>query len=89
MRHRTQILDSLERVYRDAFEQATSQEDGEEQARLDFDFQRDQIHLEVLLDIRDLLSSVPATDSSEGGTAEKVGGLLDTAQKLKNLTRLR
>ena len=85
MRHRKQILDSLERAYRDAFQQATEQEDAEAQASLDFEFQRDQIHLEVLLDIRDLLSIAPA----EADTTEKVGGILDTAQKLRNLTRLR
>ncbi len=85
MRHRNQILDSLERVYRDAFDQATSATDPAAQARLDFEFQRDQVHLEVLLDIRDILAS-PAEAS---GAGERVGGLLDTAEKLKNLTRLR
>ena len=85
MRHRSQILDSLESVYRDAFQQAEKREDDAEQVRLDFEFRRDQVHLEVLLDIRDIL----AAPAAEGDTAEKVGGLLDTAQKLKNLTRLR
>ena len=85
MRHRSQILDSLERVYREAFQSASEQEDADGQRELDFEFQRDQLHLEVLLDIRDILAAVP----QDSGTTEKVGGLLDTAQKLKNLTRLR
>ena len=41
--------------------------------------------MEVLLDIRDLL--LPTTQ--EEPTEKKVGGILDTAQKIKNLTRLR
>lgn len=85
MRGRNQILNSLERVYRDALEQAAGNEGEAERARLDFEFQRDQVHLEVLLDIRELLVPVEPVEA----TTEKVGGLLDTAQKLKNLTKLR
>ena len=85
MRDRRQILDSLERVYRQAFEAAETREDSRAMTDLDFQFQRDQVNLEVLLDIRDLLR--PAEPAPEAG--ERVGGLLDTAQKLKNLTKLR
>ena len=85
MRDRNQILDSLERVYRQAFKAAKTREDAAAMADLDFQFQRDQVNLEVLLDIRDLLR--PAEAEPEAG--EGVGGLLETAQKLKNLTRLR
>ncbi len=85
MRDRRQILDSLERVYRHAFEAAETRDDSKTMADLDFQFQRDQVNLEVLLDIRDLL--LPTEPPPEVG--EKVGGLLDTAQKLKNLTKLR
>lgn len=85
MRGRNQVLNSLERVYRDALEQAPGEGAEAERARLDFEFQRDQVHLEVLLDIRDLLIPVQPVE----GTTEKVGGLLETAQKLKNLTKLR
>ncbi len=85
MRDRRQILDSLERVYRQAFEAAENRKDSAVMADLDFQFQRDQVNLEVLLDIRDLLRPTqPAPEAGEG-----VGGLLDTAQKLKNLTKLR
>ena len=85
MRDRRQILDSLERVYRQAFEAAETREDSRAMTDLDFQFQRDQVNLEVLLDIRDLLR--PAEPAPEVG--ERVGGLLDTTQKLKNLTKLR
>jgi hypothetical protein len=50
-------------------------------ARLDLEFQRDQVHLEVLLDIRDVLS-VPAKE-------EKGSSLLEKAQALRQLTKLR
>lgn len=85
MRDRRQILDSLERVYRQAFEAAETREDSRAMTDLDFQFQRDQVNLEVLLDIRDLLR--PSEPPPEVG--ERVGGLLDTAQKLKNLTKLK
>ena len=88
MRERNQILDSLERVYREAFQAAEERDDATAMADLDFRFQRDQVKLEVLLDIRDLLTPpAPETESEDA-----VGGLLDTAQKIKkikNLTRLR
>ncbi len=85
MRGRNQILNSLERVYRDALDQASGDEGVAERARLDFEFQRDQVHLEILLDIREFLVPVQPVEA----TSEKVGGLLDTAQKLRNLTKLR
>jgi hypothetical protein len=53
--------------------------------RLEFDFQRDQLYMEILLDLRDLLSPPEGEEQPEGG----VTSLLDKAQKLRNLTRLR
>lgn len=85
MRDRSQILNSLERVYREAFAAAEERQDQGAMESLDFRFRRDQVGLEVLLDIRDLLlpqSSAPAPE-------ETVTGLLDTAQKIRNLTKLR
>ena len=85
MRQRKQIVDSLERVYRKALADAEARGDEVGMERLDFDFQRDQIGLEILLDVRELL--LPVADDDSAG--EAVNGLLDTAQKLRNLTRLR
>ena len=87
MRERNQILDSLERVYREAFQAAAERDDAAVMSDLDFRFQRDQLKLEVLLDIPELLTPREMDPSVD----EKVGGLLDTAQKIKkikNLTRL-
>lgn len=82
MRERQRVVDNLERLYRD--ELARFAEEGGESgaARLDFEFQRDQIYLEVLLDLRDLLSG-------PGEESKPTTSLLEKAQKLRNLTRLR
>ena len=49
-------------------------------ARLGLEYQRDQLQLEVLLDIRDLLA--PAEES-------KTSSLMEKAQKLRRITKLR
>lgn len=85
MRQRKQIVDSLERVYRKALADAEARGDEAAMERLDFQFQRDQIRLEVFLDVRELL--LPAVQDDASG--DTVNGLLDTAQKIRNLTRLR
>jgi hypothetical protein len=81
MRSRERVLKSLETVYREAFEAAQAREDRAEMARLDLEYQRDQLHLEVLLDIREQLS-VPDED-------EKGPSLLEKAQALRKMTKLR
>lgn len=81
MRDRQRVLDSLESVYRAAFAAAEGSGDAAEMARLDFEFQRDQIHLEVLLDIREHVSAPPEDDSDPS--------LLEKAQALRNITRLK
>lgn len=80
MRDREEILTSLERAYREAFERAHDAADADAMHRLDFDFQRDQVWLEVLLDLRDALAEPP-----EEGEGRK--GLLDQAKALRDLTR--
>lgn len=81
MRDRRRILDNLERCYRDELRRSTGAEDSDP-ARLDFEFQRDQVYLEVMLDVRDLLSGTPE-DTKSGPS------LLERAQQLRNLSRLR
>ncbi|TVR53882.1 MAG: hypothetical protein EA421_09805 [Gemmatimonadales bacterium] len=82
MRSRRRILDSLESVYRDAFRKAEEGGDAEGMARLDFDYQREQLRMEVLLDLRELL--LPKEEESEGETS-----LLDRAEALRRIARLR
>ena len=55
MRSRDRVLQSLEKIYRGAFTAAEEAEDTETMARLDIGYQRDQLELELLLDIRELL----------------------------------
>lgn len=81
MRKRSKILTSLETVYRDAYEAAEAAGDKQEMSRLDLGYQRDQIYLEALLDIRDGLAA------SEEETPTK--SLLERAEALKRLARLR
>ncbi len=81
MRDRQRILDNLEKLYRDELDRSAATE-GAGGERLDFEFQRDQLYLEVLLDLRDLMSGSPEDEKS-------TSSLLDKAQQLRNLTRLR
>lgn len=85
MRERQRILGNLEEMYRDAFRRAETQGDDEGMAQLDFEFQRDQLRLEVLLDIRELLAAMDTGPDVEGKTTS----LLEKAQAIRRLTRLR
>lgn len=56
MRSRDQILANLETAYREQFDQARSDQQARRMQELDAGYQRDQLMLEILLDIRDLLA---------------------------------
>jgi hypothetical protein len=84
MRTRDRVLQSLEKVYRTAFASAEEAGDSERMRRLDLEYQRDQLQIEVLLDIRDLLMpSEPPVQESDAMS------LLEKAQKIRSLTKLR
>lgn len=89
MRTRRQILDSLESNYVQALQAAQERGDEAETARLELDFVRDQLQLEVLLDLRALMSPPEQAVPGEPPTGGSVQGILDTAAKIRNLTRLR
>lgn len=59
-RPRDRILANLESIYRDAYERAKAVGDQARMADLDAAYQREQLLLEVLLDIRDTLGALPA-----------------------------
>ncbi len=82
MRSRERVLQSLESVYRTAFEDAEQREDRAAMDRLDLEYQREQLHLEILLDIRDLLTA-PAQEP------QKEPSLIERAQTIRRITRLR
>lgn len=54
-RSRDRIMANLEEMYREAFDRARSAGDDAQMATLDFAYRREQLYLELLLDIRDAL----------------------------------
>jgi hypothetical protein len=52
-RSRDRIMENLETMYREAFERAKTTGDDSQMATLDFAYRREQLYLEILLDIRE------------------------------------
>jgi hypothetical protein len=52
-RTRERIMDNLDTMYREAFDRAKTTADDKQMAALDFAYRREQLYLEILLDIRD------------------------------------
>lgn len=82
-RPRQQILENLDTIYREAYERAKAAKDERRMADLDAAYQREQLLLEVLLDIRDGISAAPPSKREAGGDPMAA---LDT---IRRLTRLR
>ena len=80
-RPRQQILDNLDSVYRDAYDRAKKAGDERRMADLDAAYQREQLLLEVLLDIRDGLGK-PAAKADTG--ADPLAAL-DTIRRITKL----
>ena len=80
-RPRDRILTNLETIYRDAYARAKELGDEARMADLDASFQREQLLLEVLLDVRDGLYAI--------GSAESDTSALDKLAALRKLTKLR
>jgi hypothetical protein len=85
MRERHRILGNLEDLYKEAFRKAEASGSEEDMTQLDFGYQRDQLYMEVMLDLRGILAAMEAPSISE----EKSSSLLEKAQALRRLTRLR
>jgi hypothetical protein len=83
-RPRQQILDNLDTVYREAYDRAKKANDERRMADLDAAYQREQLLLEVLLDIRDSLSGAGTAPKRDAGGSPMAA--LDT---IRRLTRLR
>ena len=82
-RHRQQILDNLESVYREAYDRAKKTGDERRMADLDAAYQREQLLLEVLLDIRDGLSAAKPPKPPDSGTNPMAA--LDTIRRITKL----
>lgn len=78
MRPRTRIFANLEVVYREAYDRAKQAGDKHRMMDLDAAFQREQLLLEVLLDIRDALHGAGASR-----------GALEKVQAIRKLTNLK
>ena len=52
-RSRDRIMQNLDTMYREAFERAKGNADDAQMATLDFAYRREQLYLEILLDIRE------------------------------------
>jgi len=90
MRSRDRVLQSLENVYREAFQSAEGRNDKDEMARLDFEYQRDQLQLEVLLDVREALSlAEEPAEAEKESLVDKGSAFLDKARSIRKITRLR
>jgi len=82
VRSRDRILANLENIYRDAYERAKQSDDKDRMMDLDASFQREQLILEVLLDVRDALYTI-GQDSSTDSALKK----LETLKKFTKLAR--
>lgn len=80
MRPRDRILANLETIYRESYDRARTAGQDARMAELDWAYMRDQLMLEILLDIRDLFSVAPA---ASGGSA------LEKLEAIRRLTKLR
>ncbi len=84
-RPRAQVLDNLDAIYREAYERAKAAKDDRRMADLDAAYQREQLLLEVLLDIRDSLASPATSKGAKGGGPDPVTAL----ETIRRITRLR
>lgn len=82
MRPRDHILANLETIYRESYDRARVDEDAARMAELDCAYVRDQLMLEILLDIRDLFAVAPAAQKAGASAIEKL-------EALRRLTKLR
>ena len=80
-RTRDRILENLDAVYREAYDRAKNASDEPRMMDLDASYQREQLILEVLLDVRDALLTLSESTASKAG--------LDKLEALKKLTRFK
>ena len=80
MRSRDRILTNLETIYRETYDRAKEAGEPERMSDLDNAFMRDQLMLEILLDIRDLFAVTPAAPAKGTSAIEKLEALRRLAQ---------
>lgn len=80
-RPRKRILENLEAIYQEAYQRAKVADHDDRMLELDASFQREQLLMEILLDIRDGLYAI--------ADAETESSALDKLKVLRRLTKLR
>ena len=87
-RPRERILGNLEAIYREAYERAKAAGDQTRMADVDAAYQREQLLLEVLLDIRDALA-VPPTEAEANATRATAPDPVAALETIRRITKLR
>ncbi len=82
MRSRDRIVANLESIYREAYERAKATDDKDRMMDLDASFQREQLMLEVLLDVRDAMAALGETPAAESAL-QKINTLRNIAKFTK------
>lgn len=92
VRPRERILANLEAIYREAYERAKATGDQVRMADLDASYQREQLLLEVLLDVRDAVwasrAPAPADAGSGGGASGDPRAKSDPIAALETIHRI-
>jgi hypothetical protein len=83
-RARQRILDNLDSIYREAYERAKAVGDDKRMVELDAAYQREQLLLEVLMDIRDALAGL-APGEARPGEPHNPLGTLETIRRISKL----
>lgn len=81
MRHRDKILANLDQLYRESYERARTGDETARMVELDSAYTRDQLMLEILLDIRDLFAVAPAAPAAGPSALEKLESLRRLARR--------
>lgn len=82
MRSRDRILGNLEQIYRESYDAAKADDATHQMRVLESSYMRDQLMLEILLDIRDLFAVAPAAPQGKPSAIEQL-------EALRRLARLR
>lgn len=88
-RPRDRVLQNLEAIYRDAYERAKTAGDQARMADLDAAYQREQLLLEVLLDIRDALTTGVAPGGEGRGDRAAAPDPIAALETIHRITKLR
>jgi hypothetical protein len=81
VRSRDKILANLEQLYRESYQRADAAGDSSRMIELDSAYVRDQLMLEILLDVRDLFAVAPAAPPSGSSALEKLESLRRLARR--------